>query len=192
MSDAAKHLFKDRLMARVTPTFYFFRNGARPLLVAGCRVEIAAQSPVLDQGFPPALFLHCCGGGALSAARPWWAEALHGLRLYVWEMAQSLAQYSDTQRPLPGHILPAFHGKIDSGCDRKAGVDHHLAAGLLKMCPTCELGSHVLRAGELVHTHTGANKSKLEYLMRQHLKPREKPQQELFPVQATPTAAGPR
>ena len=30
VSDAAKHLFKDRLMARVTPTFYFFRNGARP------------------------------------------------------------------------------------------------------------------------------------------------------------------
>ena len=31
VSEAAKHLFKDRLMARVTPTFYFFRNGARPL-----------------------------------------------------------------------------------------------------------------------------------------------------------------
>jgi hypothetical protein len=28
-SEAAKHLFKDRLKARVTPTFYFFRNGAR-------------------------------------------------------------------------------------------------------------------------------------------------------------------
>lgn len=26
-SEAAKHLFKDRLKARVTPTFYFFRNG---------------------------------------------------------------------------------------------------------------------------------------------------------------------
>ena len=46
----------------------------------------------------------------------------------------------------------------------------------------------MLVAGELVHTHTGANKSKLEYLLRQNLKPRERPQQELFPVQAT--AAG--
>ena len=27
VSEAAKHLFKDRLMARVTPTFYFFRDG---------------------------------------------------------------------------------------------------------------------------------------------------------------------
>ncbi len=29
-SEAAKHLFKDRLKARVTPTFYLFRNGAPP------------------------------------------------------------------------------------------------------------------------------------------------------------------
>ena len=93
VSDAAKHLFKNRLMARVTPTFYFFRNGARPLLVAGCRVESAAQSLVPAQDFPPALFLHCCGTGALSAARPWWAEAYYGSRLYVWGMAQSQAKY---------------------------------------------------------------------------------------------------
>lgn len=27
VSEAAKYLFKERLKARVTPTFYFFRNG---------------------------------------------------------------------------------------------------------------------------------------------------------------------
>lgn len=32
VSDAAKYLFKERLKARVTPTFYFFRNGEIALL----------------------------------------------------------------------------------------------------------------------------------------------------------------
>ncbi len=41
-------------------------------------------------------------------------------------------------------------------------------------------------AGELLHTHTGANKNKLEYYMRQCLKPRERPPNELFPVAAMP------
>ena len=45
-----------------------------------------------------------------------------------------------------------------------------------------------MHAGKLVHTHTGANKNKLEYSLRQHLEPRERPQQELFPVSVT--AAG--
>lgn len=41
-------------------------------------------------------------------------------------------------------------------------------------------------AGELLHTHTGANKNKLEYYIRQCLKPRERPPTELFPVTAMP------
>ena len=40
-------------------------------------------------------------------------------------------------------------------------------------------------AGELVHSHTGANRNKLEYLLRQHIGPRERPQRELFPVSVT-------
>jgi hypothetical protein len=43
----------------------------------------------------------------------------------------------------------------------------------------------VCAAGELVHTHTGANKSKLEYFMRQKLSARERPVNELYPVQVT-------
>ena len=35
VSEAAKHLFKNRLMARVTPTFYFFRGGAAARPVCG-------------------------------------------------------------------------------------------------------------------------------------------------------------
>lgn len=34
VSEAAKYLFKERLKARVTPTFYFFRNGG--ILTARC------------------------------------------------------------------------------------------------------------------------------------------------------------
>ena len=36
VSEAAKYLFKERLKARVTPTFYMFRNGKRLLLSSGC------------------------------------------------------------------------------------------------------------------------------------------------------------
>ena len=32
VSEAAKYLFKERLKARVTPTFYMFRNGKHLLL----------------------------------------------------------------------------------------------------------------------------------------------------------------
>ncbi|BDA48418.1 probable calmodulin-like protein 5 at N-terminal half [Coccomyxa sp. Obi] len=50
---------------------------------------------------------------------------------------------------------------------------------------------YFFRNGELLHTHTGANKNKLEYYMRQFLKPRERPPNELFPVTTTPVG-GPR
>jgi hypothetical protein len=40
--------------------------------------------------------------------------------------------------------------------------------------------------GELLHTHTGANKNKLEHYIRQFLKPRERPPQEIFPLSAMP------
>ncbi|KAK9917519.1 hypothetical protein WJX75_005258 [Coccomyxa subellipsoidea] len=50
---------------------------------------------------------------------------------------------------------------------------------------------YFFRNGELLHTHTGANKNKLEYYMRQCLKPRERPPNELFPITTVP-AGGPR
>ena len=36
VSEAAKYLFKERLKARVTPTFYMFRNGEHHLHFSGC------------------------------------------------------------------------------------------------------------------------------------------------------------
>ena len=36
VSEAAKYLFKERLKARVTPTFYMFRNGKHLSLSSGC------------------------------------------------------------------------------------------------------------------------------------------------------------
>ena len=79
-------------MARVTPTFYFLRNVRAPWARQGAGLRVQPESSVLAQGLLPALFLHCCSSGALSAARPWWAEALCGLRLDVWGMAQSQAK----------------------------------------------------------------------------------------------------
>jgi hypothetical protein len=40
--------------------------------------------------------------------------------------------------------------------------------------------------GELLHTHTGANKNKLEHYIRQFLTARERPSKELFPLSAAP------
>jgi hypothetical protein len=58
VSEAAKHLFKERLMARVTPTFYFFRNGAqRPIQAAA--LPVAPQSALrMHTHYPTCLLLH--------------------------------------------------------------------------------------------------------------------------------------
>ncbi|CAL5224412.1 g7094 [Coccomyxa viridis] len=45
---------------------------------------------------------------------------------------------------------------------------------------------YFFRNGELVHTHTGANKVKLEYYIRECLEPKERPEQALFPPGSGP------
>ncbi|CAK0785550.1 hypothetical protein CVIRNUC_008760 [Coccomyxa viridis] len=45
---------------------------------------------------------------------------------------------------------------------------------------------YMFRNGELVHSHTGANKVKLEYHIRMFLEPKERPEQELFPPGSGP------
>ncbi len=83
-----------------------------------------------------------------------------------------------------------------AGCDTKAAQVVSAESVVRAMRTPDIFGSPVgtkncSGAGELLHTHTGANKNKLEYYMRQCLKPKERPPNELFPI-TTLGAGGPR
>ena len=130
-NDSTKHLFKDRLKARTTPTFFFFRGGERVCLPA-CLAATCMHHPHIRLCLPPRW-------DSLSGHQRGWLAGRPGVAPLVQPVAY--LRLASARRLSPAAVDGAAAGQIAGSCTgarearleatlREVGGGHGVVAAL--------------------------------------------------------------